>query len=200
MNDLTGNQIAEQNLRESEERTSKSESRYRRLFETAQDGILILDAKTGQVVDANPFMQVLLGYSLDEFLGKKLWEIGPFKGIEASKTIFAELQVKDSVRYETLSLERNDGRRVEAEFISNAYLADQRQLIQCNIRDITERNRSVEALRLTEARYRRLFETAQDGILILDADNRLHPQTCCFSASLSLVNRRYFSNPKSCFG
>src|SRR5688572_673480 len=91
--------------------SQNSEARYRRLFETAQDGILILDATTGQVVDANPFMQVLLGYSLEEFVGRKLWEIGPFKGIEASKTIFAELQVKDSVRYESLGLERKDGGR-----------------------------------------------------------------------------------------
>ena len=148
-----------------------TEARYRRLFETAQDGILILDAETGQVVDANPFMQVLLDYSLDEFLGKKLWEIGPFKGVAASKTVFAELQAKDSVRYESLSLERKDGGRVEAEFISNAYTAYQRRLIQCNIRDITERRRAEEMLRMTEARYRRLFETAQDGILVLDADS-----------------------------
>ncbi|MEO8205617.1 MAG: PAS domain S-box protein [Chthoniobacterales bacterium] len=146
-----------------------SESCYRRLFESAQDGILILDGNTGQVVDANPFMQILLGYSLEEFMGKKLWEIGPFKGIEASKTIFAELQIKDGVRYESLSLERKDGDRVEAEFISNAYTAEGRQLIQCNIRDITGRRRAEEALRLSESLYRRLFETAQDGILILDA-------------------------------
>ncbi|MEO8425836.1 MAG: PAS domain S-box protein [Verrucomicrobiota bacterium] len=157
--------------KQAEEALRLSESRYRRLFETAQDGILILDAETGQVVDANPFMRVLLGYSLEEFLGKKLWEVGPFKGIEASKTIFAELQVKDSVRYESLSLERKDGGRVEAEFISNAYDAEHRRLIQCNIRDITERKQAEEALRLSESRYRRLFETAQDGILILDAES-----------------------------
>ncbi len=90
-----------------------TEARYRRLFETAQDGILVLDADSGQVVDANPYMQILLGYSLDEFMGKKLWEIGPFKGTEASKSVFAELKVKDSVRYESLSLERKDGGRVE---------------------------------------------------------------------------------------
>jgi PAS domain S-box-containing protein len=153
-----------------EEALRLSESLYRRLFETAQDGILVLDAGTGQVVDANPYMQVLLGYSLEQFLGKKLWEIGPFKGVEASKTVFAELKVKDSVRYESLSLERKDGRRVETEFISVAYFAEQRRLIQCNVRDITERRRAEEALRLSESLYRRLFETAQDGILVLDAD------------------------------
>jgi PAS domain S-box-containing protein len=160
--DITTRKRAEEALR-------LSEARYRRLFETAQDGILILDATTGQVVDANPFMQVLLGYSLEEFVGKKLWEVGPFKGIEASKTVFAELQIKDSVRYESLTLERKDGGRVEAEFITNAYVAAERRFIQCNIRDITGRKRAEEALRLSEARYRRLFETAQDGILILDA-------------------------------
>jgi PAS domain S-box-containing protein len=186
-----------------------SELRYRRLFETAQDGILILDADTGQVVDANPFMKDLLGYSQREFLGRKLWEIGPFKGEAASKIAFAELQHNDRLRYEGISLETRDGRRVEVEFISNAFIVDQKRMIQCNIRDTTERKkaearteqanirtdeantrtdlantrtelantrteeaeaRSVQAILASELRYRRLFETAQDGILILDAD------------------------------
>ncbi len=153
-----------------EESLRLSETRYRRLFETAQDGILILDAASGQVVDANPFMRILLGYSQEEFLGRKLWEIGPFKGVQASKTAFAELQEKDQVRYEGLSLETKAGKRVEVEFVSNAYFVEERRFIQCNIRDITARRRAEESLRLSETRYRRLFETAQDGILILDAE------------------------------
>jgi PAS domain S-box-containing protein len=123
-----------------------SELRYRRLFETAQDGILILDAATGQVVDANPFMKDLLGYSQVEFVGRKLWEIGPFKGEDASRSAFAELQVNDRLHYEGLPLETKDGRRVEVEFISNAYEVDATRLIQCNIRDITERMRVNQAL------------------------------------------------------
>ena len=133
-----------------------SELRYRRLFETAQDGILILDADTGQVVDANPFMKDLLGYSQEEFLGRKLWEIGPFKGTGASKIAFAELQLKDRIRYEGLPLETKDGQRVEVEFISNAYLVDEKRLIQCNIRDITERKRA-------EDEIRRLNETSSNA-------------------------------------
>ena len=89
---------------QSEQAIRASELRYRRLFETAQDGILILDADTGQVVDANPFMKDLLGYSQEEFLGKKLWEIGPFKGAAASKIAFAELQHADRIRYEGAAL------------------------------------------------------------------------------------------------
>jgi len=148
MNELTDSD--RHNLITGEERAVEtlrlSDARYRRLFETAQDGILILDAETGQVVDANPFMKELLGYSQEEFLGRKLWEIGPFKGEDASKSAFAELQVNDRLHYEGLPLEAKDGRRVEVEFISNAYLVDATRFIQCNIRDITERVRVNQAL------------------------------------------------------
>jgi PAS domain S-box-containing protein len=153
---------------QSEQAIRASELRYRRLFETAQDGILILDADTGQVVDANPFMKDLLGYSQEEFLGKKLWEIGPFKGAGASKIAFAELQHADRIRYEGLPLETKDGRRVEVEFISNAYLMDQKRLIQCNIRNITERKRAEEELRWKTAFLEAQVDSALDGILVVD--------------------------------
>ena len=123
-----------------------SETRYRRLFETAQDGILILDAETGQIADVNPFLTEILGYSYADFLGKRLWEIGPFKNRKASKAIFLELQSKGYVRYEDLPLETKDGREIAVEFVSNVYLVNHHKVIQCNIRDITDRKRTEEAL------------------------------------------------------
>jgi PAS domain S-box-containing protein len=120
----------------------ESESRYRRLFETAHDGILILDAKTGLIIDVNPFLVELLDYSLEEFLGKALWDIGLFKDIDASKTAFRELQSKKYVRYENLPLETRNGRSINVEFVSNVYGVNGKKVIQCNIRDITERKRA----------------------------------------------------------
>jgi PAS domain S-box-containing protein len=123
-----------------------SETRYRRLFETAQDGILILDADTGQIQDVNPFLIEMLGYAKEEFLGKNLWEIGAFKDIKASKAAFLKLQSKGYVRYKNLPLETKDGQPMAVEFVSNVYLVNHHKVIQCNIRDITERKRIAESL------------------------------------------------------
>jgi PAS domain S-box-containing protein len=119
----------------------ESEIRYRRLFESAHDGILILDSKTGQITDANPFLENLLGYSKREFLNKKLWELGAFKNMKAARDAFKILQKDGYVRYEDLPLETKDGHFVDVEFVSNSYLAGGKLVIQCNIRDITERKK-----------------------------------------------------------
>jgi len=127
-----------------------SEIRYRRLFEAAQDGILILDFATGQVVDVNPFLTDLLGYSHAELVGKNLWEIGPVKDIPASRLSFTDLQTKGVIRYDDLPLEAKDGRRIAVEFVSNVYTVGGTRVIQCNIRDITRRKDAEEALRRSE--------------------------------------------------
>jgi PAS domain S-box-containing protein len=126
---------------------SVSEIRYRRLFETAQDGILIVDARTRRIFDANPFLTEMLGYPCEELVGKELWEIGLFRDIEASRGAFRELQANGYIRYEDLPLETKDGRRIDVEFVSNAYPVDGRAVIQCNIRDVTERKQAEEAVR-----------------------------------------------------
>jgi PAS domain S-box-containing protein len=125
-----------------EEALSVAEIRYRRLFEMAKDGILILDAETGMIVDVNPFLVEMLGFSHEQFLGKKIWEIGFFKDIVKNKINFLELQQKEYIRYEDLPLETADGRRIDVEFISNVYWVDHQKVIQCNIRDITERKQA----------------------------------------------------------
>src|SRR5512146_561857 len=108
-----GSDIAER--KRIEDALKASEVRYRRLFETAKDGILILDADTGRITDANPFLQDLLDYSHDELLGKRLWEIGPFRDIAASQAAFRKLQKKKFIRYDNLPLETKGHRHRHVE-------------------------------------------------------------------------------------
>jgi len=116
-----------------------SELRYRRLFETAQDGILILDADSGEIMDVNPFLIDLLDYPFHELRGRKLWEIGQFKDIAANQAAFANLQENEYIRYENLPLRRRDGKQIHVEFVSNVYWVEDHKVIQCNVRDITTR-------------------------------------------------------------
>jgi two-component system CheB/CheR fusion protein len=113
-----------------------SETRYRNLFESAKDGILILDAATGKIVDVNPFLVDMLGYSKEQFLEKAIWELGFLKDIVANKDKFLELQQKEIVRYENLPLETATGKKINVEFVSNVYLVDNVKVIQCFIREI----------------------------------------------------------------
>ena len=124
-----------------EEALKGSEIRYRRLFEAARDGILTLDVDTGTVMDVNPFMVEMLGFSREEFLGKKIWELGSFKDVIANRNNFEELQRKRYLTYENLPLETASGQRIEVEFVSNVYDVGNQKVIQCNIRDITVRKR-----------------------------------------------------------
>ncbi len=138
--------LLEEKLLEKEktgEALQESEKRYRRLFESAKDGILILDADTGKVVDVNPFLLQLLGYSYDAICGQYIWELGVFKDIAASKGAFKALQDNAYIRYDDLPLETLDRRPIAVEFVSNVYLVDHSKVIQCNIRDITERKRAM---------------------------------------------------------
>ena len=128
-----------------------SEVRFRRLFETAKDGILILDSSDGKITEANPYITELLGYSTDELIGKELWQIGLFQDIEASQAAFQRLQDEGYIRYHDLPLETKSGRKAEVEFISNVYNVDHHAVIQCNIRDITERRQLERAEAQAEA-------------------------------------------------
>lgn len=159
--------------RRAEAAMQQSEARYRRLFQTAKDGILILDADTGKIIDANPFMSVLLGYSHDEFLGKELWEIGLFRDIEQSRAAYRELQEKGYVRYENLPLESRSGEKVEVEFVSNAYPENHHQVVQCNIRDITERRKTERALAKALAYADDIIATLREPFVVLDGQMRV---------------------------
>jgi len=147
-----------------------SEMRYRRLFETAQDGILILNAGTGQIDDVNPFLTDMLGYTREQLLGNKLWEIGPFKDTKASKAEFRELQRETYVRYEDLPLETSAGKSINVEFVSNVYLVNGSKVIQCNIRDITKRKQAEGKLK--ESRQR--LQTLSRRLVKIQENERRH--------------------------
>ncbi|MDP1992003.1 MAG: PAS domain S-box protein, partial [Syntrophales bacterium] len=163
---IAGNTGVEQSLR-------NSELRYRRLFESAQNGILILNAETGSISDVNPYLIDMLGYSREEFVGKKLWEVRAFKDIEASRNSFLALQKNEFIRYENLPLKTKSGRLVQVEFVSNVYLVGDEKVIQCNIRDISAYKRAEAALLTKEEDHWLLIKKLPAGVIVHAPDTRI---------------------------
>jgi PAS domain S-box-containing protein len=150
------------------EKIQNAEARTHRIFESSKEGILILDAITGQITDANPSLIELIGFDYNELVGKELWEIGVFKNIAASKEAFIELQNKEYIRFEDMPLETKAGNSIDVEFVSNVYIVDENKVILCHIRDISDRKKVDLALEERSQLYFAMFEKNQTPQLLID--------------------------------
>jgi diguanylate cyclase (GGDEF)-like protein/PAS domain S-box-containing protein len=171
-----------------------SELRYRRLFETANDGILLLDCETEEVTDANPAFVSMLGEDHAGLLGRKLSDLPPFRNVAACRTTVAELQQLETIKYDDWVLQAGDGSSIDVEVIGNLYRADNAKIVQCNFRNISDRkeaearvrymalhdaltglpNRTMLADRLSVAIAQARRNQKKVAVLMLDLDHFKH--------------------------
>jgi PAS domain S-box-containing protein len=195
--DITDRKAAEANLR-------VSEVKYRRLFETAHDGVLLIDPVTRKITDANPFMTSLLDYSHGQLVGKELFEIGLLKDERANQDMIEQLKNNRQVRYEDLPLESKFGRQQQVEVVANLYEEDGHSVIQCNIRDITERKRIEITLKQNAALFATLVEQAPTGMYVVDSQFRLQQinqlALPVFSSATPLIGMDFSETIKTLWG
>ncbi len=147
---------------------TESEKRYRRVFETASDGIVLLEKSEGHIVHSNPAAEKMLGYSEDEYVGKKLQDIGVSLDTGDFPATMRSLSRNGILNYEDIPVKTKSGQ----DFYADIYLVDRAKLAQCNIRDVTERKRVVELLNKEETKYRELAESISDIFFAMDRDLR----------------------------
>ncbi len=147
----------------------EAQSRNRPTFETPQDGVLVLEADSGKIVDVSPSLLEMLGYSPNKFLGKKLWKIDLFNEVVPDKDAFRQFLKKKYTRHERIPLKTREGKVRDVEFMNNSYVADGREVIQFNIRDITERKRAEEEMR----RQALIYENIHDSIIVVDLQGNI---------------------------
>lgn len=116
-----------------------SEIRYRRLFETAKNGILIIDAESGIIMNINPFLIKILGYPKSRFIEKKIWDTVVFKEIIPSKEKFMELQKSEYKRNEKFLLKTVKNGQMEVELKYNIYMVGLKKMVQFDIRNINDK-------------------------------------------------------------
>ena len=167
--------LAGTNLFQSRARSAlnASENSYRRLFEASPDGVFLLDAESGLLTDVNPYMADLLGQPREQLIGRALWEIGLFPDEQIGRNVFGELQIKDFHRIEQLPVTAPRGQRWYVDLTCNAYRTGGKRVMQCNVRNITDRKNAESALRDSEERYRTLVEVSPQGVWIAGRDGGL---------------------------
>ena len=124
------------------------------------------------IEDVNPYLVNMLGYTRKEFIKKKLWEVGAFKDIEASQDAFEALQKNEYIRYDDLPLKTKSGKLIQVEFVSNLYKVGDEDVIQCNIRDITERKQITSVMHDHQKKYYDLVNQSPDGIFIIELSGK----------------------------
>ena len=178
-----------------EEAVRISEIRYRRLFEAANDGVLLLDPATCKITDANPYMTRLLGYPYHQLVGKELFEIGLLKDEAASREMFQKLKTSHEVRYEDLPLESQRGKHQDVEVVANLYQEDGHSVIQCKIRDITTRKRAEDIVHRNEVLFTALVTQVPVGVFVVDSGLRMRQvnpiATVAFQNIKPLVGRDF---------
>ncbi|MGI2335257.1 MAG: PAS domain-containing sensor histidine kinase [Dehalogenimonas sp.] len=155
--------------KESEQEYKPIDTNYRRLFETSQDGLLIIDAETGMVLEINSILEKILGCPRQEVLNKAIWDLGFLKSVFADKAKLAEFQQQQYVRYDDLPLEGSDGRKIDIELISNAYNIENQRIIRLNIRNISGRKQAEQALSAISRHQDTILSTIPD--IIMEVDN-----------------------------
>ncbi|MCX5800131.1 MAG: PAS domain S-box protein [Candidatus Eisenbacteria bacterium] len=161
-----------------QEELKESEERYRRAFETSRDGLLLVHKTKADILNSNASAQELLGYSQEEFLKKKLWEIGMIKNDSGFRETASILERDGVIHYEDTPVRTKEGLSINTE----VFLVDKAKVIQCNIRNITERKETEEALRESEMRFKAIFNESTDGMLLAEAGTRrffmCNPRIC----------------------
>ena len=159
--DITERKRLETELKESEER-------YRRAFETSRDGLLLVHKTKADILNSNDSARGLLGYSGNEFLKKKLWDIGMVKSYKDFKETVARLEKDGVIHYEDTPVKTQKGLKISSEVI----LVNKAKVIQCNIRDITERKKIEDELaHVKEAQYEALIENLSGKVFVKDRNS-----------------------------
>ena len=161
--DVTDATQAEDALRESEER-------YRQLFESESDAILLVDQETGRILEANAAAEAMYGYDAAELQG--LTDVDLSAEPDQTRASAHQGAAGENVGSSLRMHRRKGGEAFPAEITGRAFELHGRQVRVAAVRDVSERKRGEEELRRSEEQYRSIVETAAEGIIVATTDGK----------------------------
>ena len=159
--DITAGKRAEILLKESEER-------YRQIFETCAEGILIVDIQSKRLTYANPAMRIMLGYTLKGLQRKCVTDIHPKEALKEVKNNFEKIARGLKPTAFDIPCQKKDGTLIYADITGTKMLIDGREYNVGFFTDRTKRRVVEQQLQKSEELFRLTFEHAPIGIAIFD--------------------------------
>ncbi len=171
-------------------RREVAEIRFQRLFETAKDGIVVVEAETETVLDANPYFLQATGFARERIVSKKLRDAAPFMDLPQTAGLISLLKSREAVRYDDLPLRKGDGGTIDMELVANLYRVGTQPVVQLNLRDVTARKEQEESLR----------RAAEDKVVLVREIHHRVKNNLQVIVSLLSLQARYTSDPKAVAG
>ena len=172
------------------ERREVAEIRFQRLFETAKDGIVVVEAETETVLDVNPYFLQATGFARESIVSRKLKDAEPFSNLPETAGLISLLKSRETVRYDDLPLRKGNGGTIDMEMVANLYRVGTQPVAQLNLRDVTARKEQEESLR----------RAADDkAVLVREIHHRVKNNLQVIVSLLSL-QARYTNDPKAVAG
>ena len=156
-----------------EETLQESEHRFRELFDAGSDAILFIESDTGQILEANNRAAAMFGYSREELLTKKNWELSA-EPEETQRKTQTQTSPDEIITVPLRYLRKKDGDVFPTELTGRSFFLQERSVFIAAFRDITDRKQIEDALREREEKYRTIVDQAAEGIVLVDTE------TLCF--------------------
>ncbi|MDD3137266.1 MAG: PAS domain S-box protein, partial [Methanoregula sp.] len=155
--DITARLLAEETLRITQEKFSKA-------FHAAPDAIVISDLSSGRIIECNDAASVIFGYTHDELIGHSARELKILKNDEDWEVLIWRVKTQGRVEQFELVERRKSGELFNVSIAADTMTVGDSPYLITIVRDVTERTRTEEALRLSEARYKNVVEDQTECI------------------------------------
>jgi PAS domain S-box-containing protein len=159
-------------VRQSEERTKRSEEKFIKLFNSSPFGITLTEISTGKFIEANDNFLEMMGYSRHEVIGHNSLEFDMVDPEERNK-VMLEIQRKGAIKNLEIEVKKKSGEKIWVMQSTEIISVGEEHFFLNAFNEISNRKRAEEQLKESEERIQSIFRSAPDAVIVMDATGKI---------------------------